>query len=213
MRKHISKAITRRSAALRTALDKYNQLAPQQDPPRPVLDYGDIATYGWLNDFELLKHSRHDILARPWSVPVNREVATKYFKIKGAHSEISRLNVEIRRLHAWVDHKDQTMAAVASRLAPHNPLLSAEVNFLATERCRVNNVHRVRLNAIYALKGFVGTIPGMGGEKVAGTDSSSEGDCAVLHDLEGCEVILTEEDDTLCDEVICLGDCMDRLCL
>jgi hypothetical protein len=194
--------------ALRRALDKYNQLAPQQDPPRPVLDYADIATYGWLNDFELLKHSRHDILVRPWSVPANRDVATKYFKIKGAYSEISCLNVEIRRLHAWVDHEDQTMAATASKLALHDPLLSAEVTSLATERRRINNVHRVRLGAIYALKGFSGTILG-----TAGMDNSSEGGCAVLDDLEGSEMILTEEDDTLCDELLRLGDCMEKMCL
>jgi len=213
LRKQISKAITRRSVALRTALEKYNQLAPQQTPPRPVLDYAEVATYGWLNDFELLKHSRHDILAMPWSVPANREVATKYFKIKGAHAKILRLNVEIQRLHTWVDHEDQSLAAIANDLAVHNPLLSAAVDSFGTERRRVNGVHHVQLGAIYSLQGFSGTVLGMLDASVVGTDSSSEAGRSVLDDLEGRDVILTEEDDALCDEVDRLGDCMEKLCV
>ncbi|KAF8481387.1 hypothetical protein JB92DRAFT_3272034, partial [Gautieria morchelliformis] len=61
MRKHISKAITRRSVAVHTALDKYNLLAPMQNLLRPRLEYHDVAGYGMLADFKLLKQSRHQI--------------------------------------------------------------------------------------------------------------------------------------------------------
>lgn len=43
LRRQISKNIARRSQALRTSLDKYNVMAPKQDPPRPIIDYKDIA--------------------------------------------------------------------------------------------------------------------------------------------------------------------------
>ena len=77
------------------ALDKYNAMAPLQHPPHPTLDYAEVASYSLLGDFELLKHSRMEILQKPWSVPANQEVADKYFKILGARMEIHRLNIEI----------------------------------------------------------------------------------------------------------------------
>jgi len=44
-------------ATIHMALDKYNVLAPKQDPSQPVLDYTEVTAYGWLNDFKLLKLS------------------------------------------------------------------------------------------------------------------------------------------------------------
>jgi hypothetical protein len=146
-------------------------------------------------------------------VPANREVATKYFKIKGAHAEIRRLNVEIARLHAWIDHEDQSLAAIASDLAVHDPLLSAAVDSFGTERHRINGVHRVRLGAIYSMPEFSGSVSRVSGESIVGMDSSSGAGCSVLDDLEGRDVILTEEDDTLRDEVERLGDYMEKLCV
>jgi hypothetical protein len=57
MRKHISNAIMKHLATIHMALDKYNVLAPKQDPSQPVLDYTEVTAYGWLNDFKLLKLS------------------------------------------------------------------------------------------------------------------------------------------------------------
>jgi hypothetical protein len=88
MRHHISKAITRRSTSLRAALTRYNKLAPLQDTPHPILEYSEVAGYSWLGDFELLRHSRHDVTSKPWSMRSNREVAVKYFKVLHACEEI-----------------------------------------------------------------------------------------------------------------------------
>ena len=56
MWKHISKAIAECSAIC-TALQKYNELAPLQNPPWPTLQFSDVASYSWLSDFDLLKSS------------------------------------------------------------------------------------------------------------------------------------------------------------
>lgn len=159
MRRHISKSIVRRSAALRTSLDKYNSLAPLQDPPRPVIDYADITSCAWLGDFDLLRHSRHEILDKPWVKKSHREVANKWYKVAGARHELFRLNVEIGRLKAWVDTEDKQLYEVASSLLSSSPLISAEVLNFAQKRHRVNNVHRSRLQAIFLLKGFTGKRP------------------------------------------------------
>ena len=65
----------RRSDAIRTALKQYNTLAPLQKPPRPTLDFSEIASYGWLGKFELLKHSPRDsIVDKAWTSPASRSI-------------------------------------------------------------------------------------------------------------------------------------------
>ena len=95
MQKHISKAIMKCSSAIRMALEKYNELAPLQDPPWSTLQFSDVASYSWLSDFNLLKNSHTDIMQKPWSVPTNHEVANKYFKVLQACKEIHCLNIEV----------------------------------------------------------------------------------------------------------------------
>lgn len=159
MRRHISNSIIRRSVALRTSLDKYNELAPLQDPPRPIIDYADITSCAWLGDFDLLRHSRHEILTKPWASRADREVANKWYKVAGARFELCRLNVEIRRLQAWLDAEDKSLSDVSSSLLSTQPLLAAEVAELSRKQRRINNIHRSRLHATYKLKGFTGVVP------------------------------------------------------
>ncbi|KAI0245897.1 hypothetical protein BJV78DRAFT_1086966, partial [Lactifluus subvellereus] len=152
LQKHISKGIVKRSSAIRTALDKYNKLAPLQNPLQPTLEYTNVASYSWLGDFELLKYSRNDIMRKPWTIPANREVANKYFKILRAREEINRLNVEVRRLDAWVQHEDVTLLAAVNMATGSN--LTAELRHCYEGRRRINNIHRVRILAIYHLEGY-----------------------------------------------------------
>jgi hypothetical protein len=200
MRKHISKAITRRSATIRTALEKYNKLAPLQSPPRPTLQYTDIITYAALGDFMLLKYSSHKIVEKPWSVPLNREMALKHFKVVRAHEEIVRLNVEARRLHAWVDHEDELLSSTAAGLHDTDRLLSAEIRCQYATCHQVNNLHRSRLQRLYQLKGYTGHC----------SDSPSNTD-EHHTDVNDDPELAPDEDDTACDEVLRLGDCLEGL--
>jgi hypothetical protein len=200
MRKHISKAIAKRSAAIRTALDKYNELARQQNPPRPVLQYSDVASYSWLGDFDLLKYSRSNITRKPWTVPANREVANKYFKVQRAQEEIERLNVEVCRLDAWITHENRVLVSAIQTVA--DPHLAAELHHRYTERRRVNSIHRIQISAIYRLDGYTGPGPFI-------SHSEDEGDPIVdeLAQDEG----LVDEDDGAQDELLRLGDFLDNL--
>ena len=89
-----------------STLTKYNDLAPCQNPLCPILQYSDVIDYTCLGDFILLKYSCHDILGKPWANSSYRETATKYFKTCCAQEELTRLNVEVEQLAAWVEHED-----------------------------------------------------------------------------------------------------------
>jgi hypothetical protein len=204
MRKYISKAITRRSAAIRTALEKYNKLAPLQNPPRPVLDYSEVVGYASLGEFSLLKYSRHDILAKPWSIPANREMAVKYFKLVRSCEEIIRLNVEVKRLQSWVEHEDQNVLEAINSLVADNPnsLLIDELKAFHAKCRRINDNHRKLLQKIYVLDGYTGERP-------------SQTFDSVMPDEDGIEEGNLEyhEDDAVNDEAVRLEDLVSRLTL
>ncbi|KAG2343823.1 hypothetical protein BDR05DRAFT_999730 [Suillus weaverae] len=137
---------------------KMRKLAPLQDPPHPVLDYTEIVGYASLGEFSVLKHSRHYILTKPWTVTADREMAARYFKLVRSHKEIVQLNVEIKCLHCWVEHEDRTtLEAIDSLLAddPDSPLI-AELKTLYAKHHRVNNNHCKQLQQIYALDRYTG---------------------------------------------------------
>ncbi|KAF8527482.1 hypothetical protein BU17DRAFT_73909 [Hysterangium stoloniferum] len=144
------------SLTINNTLKKYNELAPKQTPPRPQLSKADITRYAWLSDFELLKHAREDILHKPWTNPLNREMAAKHYKLKAAHEEIICLNVEIQRLATWVDDEDNLLLRVMENLQSEDPQLAYLILQMKLRRQRINNVHRVHLHAIYALPGYTG---------------------------------------------------------
>ncbi|KAG0692671.1 hypothetical protein DFH29DRAFT_882163 [Suillus ampliporus] len=197
MRQQISNAITRRSTTIQNALERYNQLAPLQTPPREVLKFSEVASYAWLGEFELLKHSWQEVLTKPWVSKANREVAGKYFKIIRACEEINRLNIEIARLQKWVDDEDAHLFTTATSLSMSNPALASDIRRLHDKRQRVNNVHRMRLQAIYALPGFSGVCC-----SIELTDS------AVIDELQNATPIEVDEDDMLCDEAARLESCI-----
>ncbi|KAG2055886.1 hypothetical protein BDR06DRAFT_981630 [Suillus hirtellus] len=98
LRQQISKALQRRSDAIRNAINRYNIQAASLIPPRQTIAWKDIAEYSFLGEFDLLRDSCTDIQDKDWARPAHREVTTKYFKLCQACEEIIQLNIEIRQL-------------------------------------------------------------------------------------------------------------------
>ncbi|KAI0039276.1 hypothetical protein FA95DRAFT_1585319 [Auriscalpium vulgare] len=203
MRRHISAAITRRSAAVRNALNAYNRLAPLQDPPRRKMEYHEVANYGWLGEFDLLKESRHEVLDKPWSQPANREALTKYLKIQRAREEIHRLNVEIPRLHAWVDAEDSNFGRAEASALVDEPQLASRLSQLRERRRLLNDRHLRRLYQIYNLPGYTG--PVHDGPRVSFNDREWP--------VESETEIEIEENDELNEEMVRLGEALEQAAL
>ncbi|KAG2341488.1 hypothetical protein BDR05DRAFT_976866 [Suillus weaverae] len=166
--KQISKAIVKHSGAIRTALDKYNKLAVSQNPR-------EVISYAVLGEFDLLKHSQHEILTKPWTNPTHHEMAVKHFKVLRAWEGIIRLNIEICQLQAWVDTEDADMEQAAADLKSTNSPLAAQLNMLAHCQHRINAVHHGRLMRIYCLEGYTGRAP---------ITSSDEGNSSDVEDAD-----------------------------
>ncbi|EJD50109.1 hypothetical protein AURDEDRAFT_42451, partial [Auricularia subglabra TFB-10046 SS5] len=91
--------IKARSKAIATAVRNYNEAAQELRPPAPTVDFTKLMEWTELQEFDLLRLARRgDVRERAWSQPVNREAATKHYKILRAREELVRCKIEIRRL-------------------------------------------------------------------------------------------------------------------
>lgn len=151
----------RRSEAIRNAINRYNIQAVALNPPRPKISWKDIVDYSFLGEFDLLRHSRGDIRTNDWAKPGHREATNKFFKLRRAHEEVERLNIEVRRLRTAIHAEELQTSAVIDNLLLSDPRLAAELQRQWRLRAGVNAVHRYRLDRIESLAGFSG-IRGIG---------------------------------------------------
>jgi len=159
LRKHIAQALSRRCRAIRNAITCYNDLAPCQKPPRPLLMYSEVVDYCTFSEFEILKHSDHDVLSKEWATLANRQAANKYFKLLRAEEEVHRCNVEVARVQAWVDEDDMAMSRAVAKHEGSDPTFAAHLKVLQIQRRHVNDHLRTRLGQIYKLPKYSGPLP------------------------------------------------------
>lgn len=158
LRESVWRALKTRGKAIRTALDKYNKIAPKMDPPAPILQWKQLMEYSFISEFELLKHahSHRNISTEPWALPLNREMALKYHKIKRAYEEIIRVNIEAPRLRTSIRDEHQLYTHHINRLLESDPALSSELHRIFAVRRRVNATHIQHLDTLEALPGYSG---------------------------------------------------------
>lgn len=167
-----------RSAAIRTALDKYNAAARALSPPRSTLSWEDVVEYAFLADFDLLRDARDDISHRPWATPTGRQTMDTYFKMCRAREEIHRLNVEIQRLATYLHDEDHYLLECEKKLQNLHPALAHQVGLHRRIRARFMAHHYRRLDEISALDGFTGSIErGESIERGPGASASSPTAC------------------------------------
>ena len=158
LRKHIAKALQARSAAIRTALDRYNTAARAINPPRRELHWDEVVEYAFLSEFDLLRDSRQDVSRRPWATPAARLTMDWYFKKCRAVEEIQCLNIEIRRLLTHIQDEDRHLRRCEEYMKPINVLLAHQIATRRNNRSRFNALHLQRLHHISQLPRFTGTL-------------------------------------------------------
>ncbi|KJA13225.1 hypothetical protein HYPSUDRAFT_123579, partial [Hypholoma sublateritium FD-334 SS-4] len=102
MRTHIAKALQARCKAIRNAVNAYNTAALKLNLPKPTLDWSRVSHYSFLEEFDLLRGSHQDIGHKRWTELAVRETMKQDLRIKRAHEEITRCNIEIRRVHTSI---------------------------------------------------------------------------------------------------------------
>lgn len=201
LRKHIGKALQVRSAAIRTALDRYNTAARALHPPRASLSWEEVVEYAFLSDFDLLRDARQDISQRPWATPTGRLTMDTYFKTRRAREEIQRLDIEIRRLATYLHDESRYLTECEKQLQTLHPGLAHQVSLHRKIRARFAGHHYQRLHDISMLEGFTGSItPGESVERGPGASASSPIVCIPAQLVaDGLSMVHGGEDDALED--------------
>ncbi|KZP27026.1 hypothetical protein FIBSPDRAFT_909065 [Athelia psychrophila] len=162
-RRHMGEALTSRSAAIRTAVERYNVAALALSPPRETLDIKEVVEYAFLADFDLLRDTRQDVRQRPWATPMGRTAMDQYFKLLRAPEEIVRCNIEIRRIITGLRDEEDFLKHHEERVRVTDPILAHQITIHRNIRGRFNAHHHLRLSAIAGLEGFSGSLqPGIG---------------------------------------------------
>ncbi|RXW12165.1 hypothetical protein EST38_g13690 [Candolleomyces aberdarensis] len=92
----LAKAMRTRSKAIRNAVERYNAAAKELSPPKEVLDWKRIAEFNFVEEFSVLREARQDIRKERWSDGEVRETMKLHQRIKRAHEERDRLNIEVK---------------------------------------------------------------------------------------------------------------------
>ncbi|KAF8184124.1 hypothetical protein K438DRAFT_1907889 [Mycena galopus ATCC 62051] len=165
-----------RSKAVQNAIDRYNAAALALDPPMNSLTWEQVVEYTFLADFDILRDTRAKIQSRPWTwdsscalagPPSYRLAMDTYFKIERAQEEITRLNIEIRRMVTWIRDEGSTLRSGSGKSleqAESDWLLGVQMKLYREQRGRFDDDHMNRFQKLSKMKGFTGRIsPGRAG--------------------------------------------------
>ena len=157
-------------------LNEYNKQA--QCLGRPVLDFQQVVEYSFLSEFELLHTSRNDITQRPWAHPLVRNAMISWMKIQRAKEEITRLNVEARRLRTYIRDSSVARQNAIQHLRQTDPALATELQERHNAQSSINTLLLQQLHKMQLLPGFSGRrTPGVRvGSILEDPRSESDGD-------------------------------------
>lgn len=124
LRKHIANNLKRRSQAVKMAVKEYNLAAANFDSSIKEIDAKEVLEYVYIGQFDILRCSRRQITAKPWSRPAEREALISFFRLQRAREEIVRLEVEMRRLTTYMRDFKLHAERISSTLEEDNRLLA-----------------------------------------------------------------------------------------
>ena len=156
LRQQISKALQRRSEAIRNAISRYNTQAAALNPPRPSVSWKDIAEYSFLVEFDLLRHSRADVRDNDWAKPAFRQATVKFFKLQRAREELVRASVEVRRLRSSIHDEEAHISKIVDELLISDSPLASELKRQHRSRHAINQLHLHRIDQIACHPQYVG---------------------------------------------------------
>ena len=97
------------------------------DPPADQLTWEKIAEYTFIGEFDLLHLARTDIREEKWTQLPYREAVMRFYKLHCAREEVQCLNIEIRRLRAFIVKEKKHTEDVLVQLSADEPLLADEL--------------------------------------------------------------------------------------
>ena len=153
---HISKSLQCRCQTIRKAVANYNEAASKLSPPHPPLDWSKVSDYRFIEEFTLLQESRTDLSTQQWSVTANREFVKLRRRILRAKEELTRCEVEARRLHTAILDEERHFTQVLAQLRLSQDVILVALQDFISRRLRINAQVLADLRKLFSLEGFNG---------------------------------------------------------
>ena len=153
---HIAAGLKCHSAAIRSALAKYNKQVQLLHPPRDTLEWDNIIAHSFLTEFDLLRFLHDDIHSREWEQPVVCEAIIQHFKLKCACAELEQLNVEIPRPATSIQDESQNWPAHITHVWETNLALVHKLQHCWKLHAAINMQHVQQIGKICQMKGYTG---------------------------------------------------------
>ncbi|KAJ3472921.1 hypothetical protein NLI96_g13200 [Meripilus lineatus] len=100
--------------------------------------------------------SRTDLTTRQWSATANREFVKLRRRISRAKEEITRCEVEARRLHTAILDEDRHFKQVLAQLRLSQDIILVAVQDFVSRRLQINTRVLADLKQLFSLEGFTG---------------------------------------------------------
>ena len=129
----------------------------------------------------------------PWAKPVIRETIKKYLRVRRAHEELERCNVEVRRIFTSIHDEDNRFNHILTNLIDQGSNILGPVTEYCTCRRCVNSLLLGHVRQIFNLDGFTGnqTVGCRKGCHAAATNSLGGG----VYHLQALDVDNLKDDD------------------
>lgn len=115
----------------------------------------------YIGQFDLLQCSRRQVTLKPWSRPAERETLLCYFKLQRAREEITRLDVEIKRMVTYIRDHRLTFNRILPEVEHANSALAYQLSKRYRHRRSLDLVHLQRFEKLKLKDGFTGScVPG-----------------------------------------------------
>ena len=152
----ISKALQRRSEAIRNAISCYNTQVAALNPPHPLVSWKDIAEYSFLGEFDLLHHSCADIRDNDWAKPAFHQATVKFFKLQCACEELVHARVEVHRLQSSIHDEEAHISKIVDGLLISDSPLASELKRQHRSWHAINQLHLHHIDQIACHLQYVG---------------------------------------------------------
>ncbi|KAG8796450.1 hypothetical protein FRC12_022932 [Ceratobasidium sp. 428] len=162
-RTNIARGLVARCAAVKSALTRFNEAAVEfLGQQARQLTWDDVVKASTLDDLQLLRESRQQVLNQQWARPEVRQCVDQWHRSERAREEITRLNIEVRRVYTSISDEAVSLPAAVCRIQADNPSLGWAVERYVSRRLKVNQLVVEQLNILAKFPGFTGSLkPGI----------------------------------------------------
>ncbi|KAG8725372.1 hypothetical protein FRC09_001176 [Ceratobasidium sp. 395] len=157
LRRQMVTATKNRSRAIRTTVTRVNTLAQELGLEQAPIVIEDVLKHQFLAEFDFLQICNEDVRKEKWARQPMRDAVEARLRIRRAKEELTRVEIEARRLATFIVDEAEQLTTFADQLERDGQALSARrVRLYAKQRASLHFHNRIWLKKLFAHPDFDG---------------------------------------------------------